>query len=204
MVPSPIIKSVPLMIWLTGLPLLGGCGADSASDPGPNTVALNAPVNPFVSPEDSQAQVVDDPVETDQAAFEPEPTASQQAPDTQSSLPQQSEPTASEPTTATQKSAQTAPPANDLFDPLLTLSWEPNPEPSVNGYKIYFGSTPDNVAIWEEVVVDQPGFDAVSPQVQYRGLTDLGIQEGDHICFRITAYDNVMESDPSDAVCTTV
>jgi hypothetical protein len=202
------------MLSIAGLLLLGGCGADSASDPGPNTVALNTPVNPFVSPEGSGAQDFDDTAVTDSAAFEPEPPAPQQAPDdtvaTQASPPQPSDPDPAEPATATQKSAQTAPPANaddsagSLFDPLLTLSWEANPEPSVNVYEIYFGSSPDNVGIWEEVLVGQPSFDPASPQVQYRALTDLGIQEGDHICFRIKASDNSVKSDFSDAVCTTV
>jgi hypothetical protein len=190
MLTSPIPKPVSVIVSLSGLLLLGGCGADSASDPGPNAVALNTPVNPFVSPEGSGAQDVDDTAVTDEPAFVSAEPSPQQDPD--------------------QKSAQTASPADAgdcggcLFDPLLTLSWEPNPEPSVNGYKIYFGSSPDNVGIWEDVSVAQPGFDAVSPQVQYRALTDLRIQEGDNICFRITAYDNTIESDPSDAVCTTV
>ncbi len=208
MLTSLFPNSVYLMASLVGVALLSGCGAESTSGLGPAMAALNTPVNPFVSPEGSEAQVFDDPVETDQAVFEPEPTASQRTPDstvaTQTNAPQPAAPDPAEPATATQKSAQSAPPANELFDPLLTLNWEPNPEPSVNGYKIYFGPSPDNVGIWEDVVVGQPGFDPASPQVQYRALTDLGIQEGDHICFRITAYDNLVESDPSDAVCTNV
>jgi hypothetical protein len=32
----------------------------------------------------------------------------------------------------------------------------------------------------------------------------MGLQEGDYICFRVTAYDNTIESERSAVVCTTV
>lgn len=89
-------------------------------------------------------------------------------------------------------------------DPTLTLTWNPNPD-TVVGYKIYSGLSMDAVTEVSDLRVGSVDLsDANAPSVKYFAGKDLGLQSGDHVCFRIQAYNNVGSSDLSDAICTDI
>lgn len=94
--------------------------------------------------------------------------------------------------------------SDSLQDPVLTLTWDANPQ-EVLGYYVYFGSSPENATQFlSDLSVTYADFNAASPQVRYSALKDLGVQSGDSVCFRVKAYDTVSESAVSDVACTTV
>ena len=45
------------------------------------------------------------------------------------------------------------------------------------------------------------GFDPAAPSLEYDAEADLGLRLGDLACFRLKAYNNVGESDFSQAAC---
>jgi len=74
----------------------------------------------------------------------------------------------------------------------LTLNWDPSPG-DVVGYRVYYGALADNTPT--QVV------DTGTTSASFVAGVDLGLQPGDTVCFRVKAYNNIMESDFSDATC---
>ena len=89
-------------------------------------------------------------------------------------------------------------------DVALNLNWNPNPD-TVVGYKVYSGPTMDAVTEISDLVVGSGVLlDSSSPAVKFMASKDLGLKTGDHVCFKVQAYNNVGASDLSDAVCTDI
>jgi hypothetical protein len=90
----------------------------------------------------------------------------------------------------------------------VTLSWDPDTDPSVTGFRLYLGATDDftMMTLVETIDDTQPGFDPTAPLVTYDAWTDLRLRLGDTACFRLTAYDATasLESAPSNAACEPV
>lgn len=88
----------------------------------------------------------------------------------------------------------------------LTLMWDPNPpEQNVQGYIVFFGGSPEQASeLITDLGVTTEGFDPQSPAVQYDAWKDLGLYEGDHVCFRLKAYNEHGQSDFSEAACATL
>ncbi len=77
-------------------------------------------------------------------------------------------------------------------DETVTLAWNPNTD-SVLGYIVYYGPTPDtatNIAT-----------ETSSTSVLLMRNSDLRLNLGDRICFRLKAYDNNLLSGFSGAAC---
>ena len=90
----------------------------------------------------------------------------------------------------------------------ITLTWDPDPDASITGFRLYMGATDDftMMTLAENIVNTQAGFDPTAPLVKYDAWTDLHLRLGDNVCFRLTAYDatDSLESTPSDAACAEV
>ncbi|VAW85781.1 Fibronectin type III domain protein, partial [hydrothermal vent metagenome] len=91
-------------------------------------------------------------------------------------------------------------------DVILELSWDANPEDeNVIGYKVYSGnSTGAANSLYETLTENSAGFDMSVPTVEINAQTDLSLQNGDDICFKISAYNAGGESSQSAAVCDTI
>ena len=88
--------------------------------------------------------------------------------------------------------------------PVIALSWRPNPS-TVDGYSVYYGATPDSVNYhFADFNVDQGAIDANSPSVEISAYYDLGVRDGENVCFSIQAFNNYGTSKPSTPVCTAV
>lgn len=83
----------------------------------------------------------------------------------------------------------------------LTLSWQPSADP-VAGYRVYFGPTDDATTPLSEIrAEDLPA----APAVTYNAGTQLGLNHGDRVCFRVRAYDDDGAlSNWSQPTCTTI
>lgn len=88
-------------------------------------------------------------------------------------------------------------------DTTVTLSWQPNSDP-IAGYIVYYGPTADG-ATTLATQLSLSSIDPQAPSVSFNAGTDLGLNYGDGICFRLRAYNsaNVM-SDWSGAACGTI
>jgi hypothetical protein len=86
----------------------------------------------------------------------------------------------------------------------LALSWDPNPE-SVQGYTVYYGSTPDTTTYQlSDLSISSGLFDPNAPAIEYNITTDLELRPGDQACFRIKAYDGTVQSDFSNPICAVI
>ena len=85
----------------------------------------------------------------------------------------------------------------------LNINWSPYPE-SVSGYLVYYGSTPETATtLASDVPSDASNFDASAPSISYQPLQDLGLSNGDTVCFRIQAYDTAgVPYDWAEVQCT--
>ena len=90
-----------------------------------------------------------------------------------------------------------------LTNVLVTLTWTPNLD-TILGYTVYYGPTK---ATASQVASDLPLtsglIDPASPSVQYNLGNDLGVAQGENVCFRLKAYNASGFSDYSGAVCYT-
>lgn len=89
----------------------------------------------------------------------------------------------------------------------VQLHWDPSPaNEGVLGFRMYFAPTEDAAAMvmFDDVTVDQPGFDPAMPTMIYDAWEDLRLRKGETVCFRLTAYNEFGESDFSNAACKTV
>ena len=85
----------------------------------------------------------------------------------------------------------------------IRVAWNPNPEP-VLGYEVFYGYTADAVDKFAaDVSALDPDTDLSAPAVELSGR-DLGLNNGEQVCFKIRAYDATEVSDYSAPVCTTI
>ena len=89
-------------------------------------------------------------------------------------------------------------------DATLTLNWTANASVEVvEGYRIYFveGITE---TLLSDIGVNDQGFSASAPSVDYLIEDDLQLLAGDQACFKIIAYNTLGDSPSSDQVCATI
>lgn len=93
---------------------------------------------------------------------------------------------------------------------LLTLVWDPHPAEQraiIIGFRLFMGPDPDNLSmVKDELVLSliRDPIDLLSPSLTYMPSEDLGLVVGQYVCFRLTVYAAVVESDRSNAACTTI
>jgi hypothetical protein len=87
----------------------------------------------------------------------------------------------------------------------LYLAWVPHPDPTVSGYLVYFGPTPDSATqVISDLSVASNGFNPQAPYAIYHISDDLRMQAGDTACFKLAAYNQDGISDATPGVCTTI
>ena len=89
-------------------------------------------------------------------------------------------------------------------DKIINLSWNPSVTGKDAGYLIYYGNHEDTA---NRLVFDLSTFTGLnqqSPSVQLSVKHDLGLETGDRVCFRISAYILYAESGLSEPICGTV
>jgi len=84
----------------------------------------------------------------------------------------------------------------------ILLSWDPNPD-LVAGYIVYYGSDAATATTTASILsVSDAQFNASSPSMGYNFQTDLNMDAGASVCFRIRAYNDAGDlSDWSQAIC---
>lgn len=87
----------------------------------------------------------------------------------------------------------------------LVVTWQPYPGDAA-GYIIYYGPSAENTAtLASDLPADSSAYNPSAPSVTYHPGQDLGLYSGDHVCFRIFAYDVAHTlSEWSELVCTVV
>lgn len=88
---------------------------------------------------------------------------------------------------------------------ILQLGWQPNTDP-IAGYIVYFGPAAANTPnVASDLPIASTAFNAQAPTVSYNAATQLGLQTGDSVCFRLRAYnaDGAL-SNWSPAACGTI
>lgn len=94
-------------------------------------------------------------------------------------------------------------PAVEDSDPLITLSWNPIADKSVIGFSVYTGPSAITASNQQTLLSTAlKTVDLKAPQYQARLLSDLGVESGKQVCFRVKSYDGNTLSDYSEAVCT--
>ncbi len=87
----------------------------------------------------------------------------------------------------------------------LLLSWLPHPDKTIMGYLVYYGPTESTVTtVASDIPVTANNFDPQAPSVQYNAGLDLGLNKGDNVCFRLTAYNAAGQSGMSGSACSTI
>lgn len=92
--------------------------------------------------------------------------------------------------------------ATGAINTVIELSWTHSPDP-VDGYIVYRGSTPD-AAPTRFVQRVRAGLDEQAPSIEFNAGTDLGLKQGDRVCFWLSAYVADQESELSESKCTGV
>ena len=93
--------------------------------------------------------------------------------------------------------------AVEVSDPLITLSWEPITDKSITGFIVYTGPSAKTASTQQALLSAALGtVDLKAPQYQARLLSDLGVESGKQVCFRVKSSDGNVLSDYSEAVCT--
>ena len=72
---------------------------------------------------------------------------------------------------------------------ILNIAWSPYPG-NAWGYYVYYGPTPDTATtLASDLPIGTGNFNASAPSVSYQPTSDLSLNTGDSVCFRIQAYD---------------
>ena len=70
----------------------------------------------------------------------------------------------------------------------IDLAWMP--DATVAGYRIYYGPNSDSVdQLLADLDENSPDFDIDAPAVSYHAWYDMGLFNGDNVCFSIESYD---------------
>jgi hypothetical protein len=94
-------------------------------------------------------------------------------------------------------------PAVEDSDPLITLMWDPRTDKSITGFIVYTGPSAKTASNQQTLLSAALGtVDLKAPQYQARLLSDLGVEPGKQVCFRVKSSDGNALSDYSEAVCT--
>jgi hypothetical protein len=88
-------------------------------------------------------------------------------------------------------------------DQLVTLSWNHSNPSSVDGYKVFAGPIEqDSIEIVDVSMMELA--DPEAPSVNFQSKTDLGLNNGDTVCFRVQAYNAYGVSPFSSTVCSEI
>jgi len=89
-------------------------------------------------------------------------------------------------------------------DSLITLQWNPNAD-CVDGYIVEYGPSEYAAMQTASTLYNNSGlFDPDNPAVQLDTSYDLGLNQGESVCFRIRAFNANSSSAPSDPICTII
>ncbi len=95
------------------------------------------------------------------------------------------------------------PPPKPVSDPLVTLSWDGVKDKRIKGFMVYTGPTPKTASEFQTLLsVDFGTVDPKAPKFLCRLRSDLNIQPGEQVCFRLKSSDGKNVSEFSKAVCT--
>jgi hypothetical protein len=81
----------------------------------------------------------------------------------------------------------------------FTLSWNSSPEP-VQGYQVFKGTTPEAEQM---IKVREIAPQAGNQQTLSLTYAELGVAQGQQVCFRVKAFTSDKVSSFSEAICTT-
>ncbi|MBK8161623.1 MAG: discoidin domain-containing protein [Gammaproteobacteria bacterium] len=98
-----------------------------------------------------------------------------------------------------------SPTDEDISNVLLTLTWQPNVG-SVQGYKVFFGPTPESVSTEISDITNtlSTSFNPAIPAIAYDSWYTLRLLPGDNVCFRVRAYNADGLSNWSLPICGTI
>jgi len=86
-------------------------------------------------------------------------------------------------------------------DVLVTLTWSPNSD-DVLGYAVYFGPSDEDANQLATILpLTSNLLNPESPSIQYHLGSDLGLVQGNDVCFRLKAYNEFGFSDFSGVAC---
>ncbi len=105
--------------------------------------------------------------------------------------------------TVTVEATTTTPPPSS-GDLVLTLTWSHSNPETLDGYKVFTGPTETGSMNEVADIVKTELTDPSAPSIDFLSNTDLGLNEGDTVCFRTKAYNAIGVSSYSSAVCTTI
>ncbi len=82
----------------------------------------------------------------------------------------------------------------------IDLQWQPENE--AIAYRIYYGPSSDSIDQMMSVLsATTPDFDLAVPAVSYHAWNDMGLYDGDTVCFTIETYSEGTSPAMSNAVC---
>ena len=88
---------------------------------------------------------------------------------------------------------------------MLSLRWNQNFSADLAGYRVYFGPTRSTATrLIRDLPLNAGEFDPAQPAARFDAWNELGLGCGSSACFAVTAYNQVGESTPSQAVCAAI
>jgi len=85
----------------------------------------------------------------------------------------------------------------------IELSWDPNPATeNVTAYTIFYGNSTTELSFYERLT--SADIDLSEPVFSLRTEEDLNVEDGDTVCFQISATNNAGESERTATVCETI
>ncbi len=93
--------------------------------------------------------------------------------------------------------------ASCVTDVILTLNWDANPvEENILGYNLYYGDLMNTNALFKRLTGSD--IDLSTPSLDIGAGAELMLENGDTICFQVSAYNSAGESEKSLAACDTI
>jgi len=83
----------------------------------------------------------------------------------------------------------------------VNLSWLPTKNDDDIGYLIYYGNNKNDVNSLAFDLSPLTGLDPNAPKISLSAQNDLNLNQGDNVCFQISAYTSTAQSNFSDPVC---